>query len=122
VIGRFVDVTASCNEVVVWCDNQRVAAHHRSCAKFSETVDIMMSYYRTDWCICVIACLERQFELPADPFKQCTQTTSSAHFGRIGRRRSSDCPPMSQHAASGRSFPHGRRRRNALPVRTRLEC
>jgi hypothetical protein len=33
-----------------------------------------MFYYSTAWYMCVIAWLERQFGLPADPFKQCMQT------------------------------------------------
>ena len=33
-----------------------------------------MFYYGTAWYMCVIAWLERQFGLLADPFKECIQT------------------------------------------------
>jgi hypothetical protein len=33
-----------------------------------------MFYHRTGWYMCVIAWLQRQFGLLADPFKQCMQT------------------------------------------------
>jgi hypothetical protein len=39
VIGRFVDVTASLEEVVVFCDGQVVARHERSWAKQSVITD-----------------------------------------------------------------------------------
>src|SRR5271156_5444686 len=39
VIGRFVDVSASCEEVVVRCDNQLVACHQRSWAKHIVVTD-----------------------------------------------------------------------------------
>jgi hypothetical protein len=40
VIGRFVDVTASPQQVVVYCDGQVVARHGRSCAKHGVITDL----------------------------------------------------------------------------------